>query len=193
MHKDVIPSTITDHDQITATINVTKSKRLSVTRTSRHLGAYSKDSLCNALLTAQPALSRIPLTDDVDVQVALLTSVFTSCMDYCAPVVTTIVNKPFAHWLTDEIRSAMATRNALQSRLKQDRRNATLQEQYKYERKRKKSMLRNAEQVFYREQLHNCRGNTAATWKLIRNMTPNKKLTSNKNNESELEQAEKIQ
>ncbi len=154
----------------------TKPKRLPVTRTSRHLGAYSKGNLCNALLTAESALSRIPLTDDVDVQVDILASVFTSCLDHCAPVVTTIVNKPFAPWLNDEIRSAMATRNALESHLKQDRRNATLQEQYKYERNRVKSMLRNAEQAFYREQFHNCRGNTAATWKLIRNMVPNKKF-----------------
>ncbi len=128
IHKDVIPSTIADHDQITATINIAKPKRLPVTRTSRHLGAYSKDSLRNALLTAEPALSRIPLPDDVDVQVDILTSVFTSCLDHCAPVVTTIVNKTFAPWLNDEIRSAMATRNAFQSRLKQDRRNVTLQE-----------------------------------------------------------------
>ncbi len=78
IHKDVIPSTIADHDQITATINISKPKRLPVTRTSRHLGAYSKDSLCNALLTAEPALSSIPLIDDVDAQVDSLTSVFTS-------------------------------------------------------------------------------------------------------------------
>ncbi len=53
-------------------------------------------------------------------------------------------------------------------------------------------MLRNAERAFYREQFHSCRGNTAATWKLLRNMIPNKKLTSNNNIESELEQAEKF-
>ncbi len=74
------------------------------------------------------------MTDDVDAQVDILTSVFTSCLDHCAPVVTSIVNKPWAPWLNDEIRSAMATRNALQTRLKRDRRNAALQEQYKYER-----------------------------------------------------------
>ncbi len=53
-------------------------------------------------------------------------------------------------------------------------------------------MLRNAEQAFYREQSHSCRGNTATTWKLIRDMIPNKKLTSSNNIESELEQAEKF-
>ncbi len=199
IHKNVIPSTIADHDQITATINITKPKRLPVTRTSRYLGAYSKDSLCNALLTAEPALTSIPLTDDGDAQVDILTSVFTSCLDHCAPVVTTIVNKSFAPWLNDEIRSAMATRNNLQSRLKQDRRNAALQEQKKkYKRNRVSSMLRNAEQALYHEQFHNCKGNTAATWKIIRNMVPNnnnnnnnKKLASNNNIENELEQAEK--
>ncbi len=171
-------------------INITKPKRLPVTRTARHLGAYSKENLCNALVAAEPALRNIPLTDDVDTQVDILTSVFTSCLNQCAPVVTKVVNKPFAPWLNDEIRSAMATRNDLQSRLKQDRHNETLQEQYKYERNRVKSMLRNAEQAFYREQFHNCRGNTAATWKIIRTMVPSKKQTNNNNVESELEQAE---
>ncbi len=126
IHTDVTPSTIADHDQITATINITKPKRLPVTRTARHLGAYSKEYLCNALIAAEPALRNIPLTDDVDTQVDILNSVFTSCLNQCAPVVTKVVNKPFAPWLNDEIRSAMATRNDLQSRLKQDRRNATL-------------------------------------------------------------------
>ncbi len=134
IHKDVIPSTIADHDQVTATINITKLERLPVTRVSRHLGAYSKESLCNALLTTEPALRSIPLTNDVDAQVDILTSVFTSCLDHCAAVAITIVNKPFAPWLNDDVRSAMDTWNDLQSRLKQDRRNETLQEQYKYER-----------------------------------------------------------
>ncbi len=53
-------------------------------------------------------------------------------------------------------------------------------------------MIRNAEQAFYHEQFRNCRGNSAATWKLIRNMIPNIKLTTNNNTESELEQAEKF-
>ncbi len=53
-------------------------------------------------------------------------------------------------------------------------------------------MLRNEEQAFYREQFHNCRGNTAATWKIVQNMVPNKKLINNNNIENELEQAEKF-
>ncbi len=53
-------------------------------------------------------------------------------------------------------------------------------------------MLRNAEQAFYREQFNNCKGNTAVTWKMIRHMAPNKKLTSNNNIENNPEQAEKF-
>ncbi len=117
IHTNVIPSTTADYNQITATINITKPKRLPVNRTARYLGAYSKDSLCNALITAEPALRNIPLIDDIDAQVDILTSVFMSCLNQCAPVVTTVVNKPFAPWLHDEIRSAMSTRNTLQSHL----------------------------------------------------------------------------
>ncbi len=63
IHTDVTPSTIADDDQITAMINITKPKKLPVTRTARHLGAYSKEYLCNALIAAEPAIRNIPLTD----------------------------------------------------------------------------------------------------------------------------------
>ncbi len=64
--RDVIPSNIANHDLITATVNITKPKRQPVIQTFRHLGAYSKDVFCDALLTATPALNVISSTDDVD-------------------------------------------------------------------------------------------------------------------------------
>ncbi len=94
------------------------------------------------------------------------------CIEQYAPVVTTEIKKPFAPWITDKIRSAMTVRNDLQSQLKFNRHNSVLQKQYKRERNKVKSLLQHAEQQYYREQFNNCRGNTAATWKVIRDIMP---------------------
>ncbi len=89
IHRDAVPKIIADHDLITATINITKRKRIPETRTSRHHGSYTPDILCNALLNAAPTLYTIFSTDDVNTQVDTLTSVMVACIDQCAPVVTT--------------------------------------------------------------------------------------------------------
>ncbi len=169
----VIPSNIADHDLITAMVNITKPKRQPVMKTFCRLGAYSKDVFCDALLTATPALNVISSTDDVDFQARTLTSVLTNCLDHCAPLVTTVIKKPFSAWISDEIRSAMTTRNTLQARLKIDRHNAILQDQYKLEKNKVKSLLQNSEQTYYRKKNNDCRGNLAATWRVINEITPN--------------------
>ncbi len=128
IHNEV-PQTVADHDLITATITITKPKRVPETRTCRHHGSYTPDTLCNALLNAVPSLNTIFTTDDDNAQVDTLTSVMADCIEECAPVVTTEIKKPFAPWITDEIRSAMTIRNALQSQLKLNRHNSLLQEQ----------------------------------------------------------------
>ena len=85
LHKDVIPNIIGDHDLITASINITKPKRLPVIKTFRHLGAYSRDALCNALLSRSNTLNQLLNTDDVDIQVSIFTSAFSAYLDSCAP------------------------------------------------------------------------------------------------------------
>ncbi len=62
LKKDVIPSNFGDHDIITVTVNLSKAKRPPQIKTFRHLGVYSKDTLCDALLTATRALNVIPPT-----------------------------------------------------------------------------------------------------------------------------------
>lgn len=151
IHKDIIPNTIADRDLITATVKITKPKRKPGMRTFRHLGAHSKDLSCDGLIGAAPALKEISSTDNVDIQVHSLTSVLSNCLEQCAPFVTKEINEPFDSWINDEIRSAMSTRNTLQARLRQNRNNAELLEQYKHQRNRVKSLLRYAEQSYCRE------------------------------------------
>lgn len=187
IHKEVIPCNIADHDLITAKINIVKPKRSPVMKTFRHLGTYSKDALCDTLLSATPALSVILSTDDVDYQTHTLTSVLSTCLDHCAPIVTTVIKKPLAPWINDDIRSAMKIRNTLQTCLKLDRHNLVLQEQYKHERNKVKALLRESEQTYYREKISDCRGNSAATWKIIKQITPpDTKTNHNFENESDM-------
>ncbi len=79
---------------MTVTVNITKPKRNTVMKTYRHLGTYSNDALCNALLTETPTFNKILLTDDVDTQVNILTSVITNCLAQCAPLVTKEIKWP---------------------------------------------------------------------------------------------------
>ncbi len=107
------------------------------------MSAYSSDALCNAVPSHVSEFDNIYRTDDVNSQITVLTSVLTHCLDECAPVVTIKITKPFAPWINTEIRSAMTARNALQKRFKYDRTNTELQEQYRRERNRVKSLLQN--------------------------------------------------
>ena len=124
--------------------------RAPIKKTFRHMAAYSKEALCTALLRHTSELDNINHTDDVDNQLNIMTSVFTRCLDECAPIVTTEITKPFAPWINTEIRSAMNARNALQARLKRDRSNTELQNQYRCERNRVKTLIQNAERCYYK-------------------------------------------
>ncbi len=85
IHKDVIHNSIADHDLIIVIVYITKPKRKTVMKTYHYLAAYSNNALCNVLLVETPTLNKILLTDDVDTQVNMLTSVITNCLDQCAP------------------------------------------------------------------------------------------------------------
>ncbi len=144
---------------------------MATTKTFRHMGAYRRDTFCNAVSSHASELNNIYRTDDIDTQVNILTTVLTRSLDECAPVVTTKINT--------EIRSGMTARNALQECLKHNRTNTELQEQYRQERSRVKSLIHNAERDYYRTKFQNCKGNIYATWRLIRNIVPCKKIINN--------------
>ncbi len=87
IHVDVVPGVIADHDLITVTADISKPKREPVTKVVRDLSTYSSDSLCS-LLSHAPTLNTILQTDDVDAQVDILKTVFTSNLNTCAPMTT---------------------------------------------------------------------------------------------------------
>ena len=127
-------------------------------------------------------------TDNVNSQVDIFNEVFTECLDNCAPFVTKSFTQPPAPWLTNDIKEAIKSRNSMQANLKHDRSNIRLQEQYKAEKRRVKLLIQNSKKKYYKDKLHECKGNSKATWQTVREIIPknvNNTLDSEYDNISE--------
>ena len=70
-HSHVIPSPIGDHEAITVSLKI----RLPVLRTFRCLKNYSQEKICNLLMNEVPIVNGILSTDNVNIQVDILTNV----------------------------------------------------------------------------------------------------------------------
>ncbi len=97
---------------------------------------------------------------------------FTRCLDKCAPVVTREINRPLAPWFNDDLWDA--TRN----KLKGDRHNMDLQHQYSEEKKIAKACLALVKKEYYKKKLSECKNDSSATWKIIKEIAPSPKSTS---------------
>ena len=76
-------------------------------------------------------------------------------------------------------REAMNIRNTTHVKLKCDRHNTSLQEQYQQEKKHVKTLIDECRTRHYRNELNNNKGNFSKTWKTINEIVPNSKTTSN--------------
>ena len=81
--------------------------------------------------------------------------------------------------MNDSILEAMNIRNTTRVKLKCDRHNTSLQEQYKQEKKHVKTLIDECRTRHYRNELNNNKGNFSKTWKTIKEIVPNSKTTSN--------------
>lgn len=178
---DVVPLEIGDHDLISITVDITKPKRPSIVRSFRHLRNYSKDAFCFKLLQNTQFFNAIMDTDDVNTQVDIFTENFIKCLDDCAPFVTKSITRPSAPWMNNDIRAAMSLRNNTRKELKSDRHNVTLQEQYKQEKKRVKTLITEGRAEYHHKQLHDAKGNTSKTWKIIKDIVPGGKNSNGHN------------
>ena len=160
---NIVPQIIADHDLVSVQVDISKPKRQPVTKTFRHLGKYSQETFSSLLEQNSPAMNKIFLTDNVNDQVRIFTDVFTKTLDACAPFVTKVIRRPPAPWMSDDIRHAILVRNNVHNKLKGDRHNTALQEEYKKEKKLVTALIKNAKSSFHNKQFHDRRGNTAAT------------------------------
>ena len=64
------------------------------------------------------------------------------------------ISRPSAPWLNDDLRRAMQKRDDVSNRLKRDRFNVSLQQQYRNEKKLMKSLIMNTKKSYYVNRLH---------------------------------------
>ncbi len=103
------------------------------------------------------------------------------------------VKRPFAPWFNDEVKQAIANKNCIQTQLKADRYNVALQHRHKAEKNYVKALIRQSKTEHYHNQFYACKGNTAATWRVIKNIVPGKNEKSiNHNFENKEEKAEEF-
>lgn len=141
IHSDSIPCPVADHELITVTVNLQKPKRAPTLKTFRDLHFYSIERFCNLLRHESYELDKIFLTDNVETQTDIFTTCFMKCLDKCAPLVTSEVKRPSAPWINAPLKELMRERNNVQSRLKNDRHNISLQDEYKSLKKQVKMLL----------------------------------------------------
>ena len=178
---DVAPSPVTDHELISICVNIRKPKCKPQIRTYRCRKNYSQNAFCELLLNEINSLNSILNTDDVNKQVEIFTNTFNGCLDQCAPVVTKEITRPFAPWIDQDLKNIISEKNSLQLRLKNDRSNHILGNQFKEKKKNVEKLLDTAKRSHFKEKFNKSKGNGRATWKTAGEMIPglkNKKQMS---------------
>ena len=113
VQSEVTPSPIADHEMVSIFINIRKPKKEVAVRTYRCRKNYSSDIFCDSLLNETTTLNTILITDDIDKQVGILTVIFNSCLNKCAPVVTKEIFRPFAPWIDEDLKRIINLKNQL--------------------------------------------------------------------------------
>ena len=164
---------VSDHEMISLTVDMSKPKRERELKTFRSLKDYTQETFCNILLDKKDLFDEILRTDDVNVQADIFTTNFMSSLDSCAPLVTKIITRPPAPWMTDEIRYEMRYRNRLKERLHLEY-NEITDALYKLSKNRVKSMIRLAKSNLHRNKFMNARNSKKNIWNIVNEVIPSK-------------------
>ena len=87
-------------------------------------------------------------------------------------MVTRLVKRPPAPWISEEIKRAMTERDNIQKDLKLNE-NAELRRRYKEKKKEVISKIYKAKSKYYREEFHKSKGNSKKTWNTIKMIVSN--------------------
>ena len=176
----VSPSPVADHEMISVIINIRKPKPKSQIITYRCRKHYNANNFCNLLLAESSTLNGILKTDDVHRQVHIFTNTFNICLNQLAPTVTREIKRPFAPWIEDDLKTSIWDKNKLQTTLKNDRSNIILNEQFKQTKKNVEFLLNNAKKEYFHAEFKKSRGNSSATWEVVRDMIPGLKSVNSR-------------
>lgn len=176
LHSDVTPCHVADHELITMTLIIKKTKRPPVIKTFRDFKHYDPQSFRELILSKEMNLLNIPSTDNVNKQVTILTEVINISIDALAPYVTRIVRRPPAPWINDDIKRAICDRNEAHQALKFNRHEAAFQVDYKVKKKNVKMLIQSAKRNYFRNKFTEYKNNSDKTWKTVKTLVPQNKL-----------------
>ncbi len=138
---------------------------------------YSSDLFCDALLSESRALDNIYFTDNVNTQVEVLSAVFLKCLNFCAPLVTKELKRPFAPWLHEELRTLIQQKNCFEG-LKKNLNNICLENTFKDFKCQVRRSIHYSKSEYYNKKLGKNKGNSKLVWKTINEVIPNNKRSN---------------
>ena len=188
---EVQPCHFSDHESISTNIDISKPKRKVEEKTFRSLKNYTPDVFCSKLLDSTAELNKILETDNVNKQVEILTRVFQRDLDYCAPITTSVITRPPASWINDEIKSEMKIRDQ-KRKIRDINFDTYTNEQYKIYKNKVKSLISKSKVEHYTNRFKKCKLDRANIWSVIDDIIPNKKCKNNIICEDPLQTAEKL-
>ncbi len=124
------------------------------------------------------ALQQKIKTDNVNNQVTFISDTFQRCVNACAPFVTKTIRRPFAPWISDDLKSVMSKWNNKQRELKLDRFNDTLQTADKNLKVQVKSAI-SAARKYYKKGFNDNRGDVRSMWRVVRHLIHSKSTDNN--------------
>ncbi len=152
------------------------SLSLCVTKTFHQLKNYSPEIFSSLLKGEIHNISKIFITDDVDKQIQIFNEHFNKCLDTCAPFVAIRNKEAIYPWITEDLKVLMQKRNEVQQHLKHDRGNPDLPGRCKTLKTQVKQSLHDAKSQYNNSKLTENRGNIAATWSILKELIPDKKI-----------------
>ncbi len=175
---DVVDCPVADHHLLTITLNITKPKRLPMTKTFREMKNYSSELFCNLLLSERKTLDNINIPDNVNTQVEIFNSVFLKCLDFRAPLVTKELKRPSAPWLNQELKSLIKQKNYALKSWKTDRSDIIPEQTYENLKCEVRRSINFFKAEYYNNKFNKHKGNSKLLWKTIKKLIPDNKCSS---------------
>ena len=129
--------------------------------------------LCNLLLDRISTLNEILNTDEVNSQTEIFNEVFISALDICAPFTTKIVRRPYAPWITEELREKIREKNDMLKILKLNRLDETLNNEFKQKKRHTSFLTHKAKANHNKVKIMNSKSDKER-WNIINQCVPRK-------------------
>lgn len=172
LEKGVIETNhISDHQLVYCKLNLNEKVSGPKMHTYRNFKNFNEDNFQRDLFNIP--FFRIFDQETVDEKVNFLVNCLINLFDIHAPMTTSRITKPKAHWLTNTIREMMSLRDKALRRYKKTKSVAHFQF-YKEMRNYVNKAIQREKRAFFTYQFNNCKPNE--TWKILKNncMLPEK-------------------